>query len=581
MKFTYNSLPLHELGDLRVLSQRGTLVPPEAPVVRRVELTVRIDFTETNWWLNRVLQNRVTSAIADPHGTILWLNDSLPVTSLTSAEVTAGGRRVFAGRAMLVSHDLPEDANAWGQSQQSVVLTFQYEDPEIETSLFASTFTPDSGPAVELGSVTEFGYSYNATRYSPLHDQRSRAGGTVTIRGMWSPRASQSGDEPAGLGPVTPTLATLRAGIIAQFGAVVTAVNQKRGTLRFGQRPSESPSPVEIFNQMVRVTGFTGQPDQLNRAVPWTLTAEYSLFPNEGGYALAEFTVRTRREMEGGAFLLSVSGQILANSRSAADLKLDSIRAATVPSGAISTGSHEPTEQRIDGPDGEAFIQLTFDEGYRTTRTTGLVRIQYRVDVETDLLALERRTTVRGQVGCASRSEGNTALTSLFGSPEFAGFGTLVKEQRGEARLTDLTGTHLLEFAFGNEYRAALSGQTGILECNVSESVRHTGIRWVIRDTAFGRPLAQACGYLPGSRSVRAQVVAVDEATCRTWIDTQYNLAFHGPTPSPRFRRPPEIGVSWSFAPRITGVARGGGANAQVVRMDLTADEDLLNHDYA
>lgn len=581
MKITYNGLALHELGTVRILSQRSSIVPPEAPVFRRVELSIRVDFTESNWWLNRVLQNRVTAALANPHADLVWLNDDLPASSLTAGETSAGGRRVFSGRAMLTGHDLPEDPNAWGTSHQSVVLSFAYEDPEIDTSLFDATFTPDVGSAINLGPVTEFGFAYSATRYSVLHDQRSRAGGTVTVRGLWSPRASQSADEPAGLGPIVPSLSALRDGIISQFNAVLAAVNQKRGTLRFGQRAAESMSPVALFNQVVRVSAFTGAPDQHNKAVPWSLTAEYSLFPNEGGYALAEFTVRTRKELEGGAFLLTLAGQILANSRSAADLKLDSIRTAMVPSGAVQTGSSDPNEQHIDGPDGATFIQFSFDETYRVARSTGLVRIQYRVEVETDYLALERRSSVRGQVGCASRSEGNAALTSLLGSSEFTAFGTLIRDSRGEARLTDGTTTHLTEFTFANEYRAALSGQEGVIECNVSESIRHTGVRWVIRDTAFGRPLAQACGYEPGNRTVRAQVVAVDEATARTWLNSQYALAFPATAPSTRYRRPPEFSTSWTFAPRVTGIARGSGANAQVVRGDMSAEEHLLDYDFS
>ena len=897
MKITYNGLALHEIGTVKILSQRSSIVPPEAPVLRRVELNIRVDFTESNWWLNHVLQNRVTAALANPHADLVWLNDDLPTSALTAGEAAAGGRRVFSGRAMLTGHDLPEDPNAWGTSQQAVLLSFAYEDPEIDTSLFDATFTPLVGSAINLGTVTEFGYAYAATRYSVLHDERSRATGTVTVRGLWSPRVSQSADEPAGLGPIVPTLSELRSGIIAQFNAVLTAVNQKRGNLRFGQRAAESMSPVALFNQTVRVSAFTGQPDQHNKAVPWSLTAEYSLFPNEsgyaladftvrtrkeleggaylltlagqivassraeadlkldsirtamvpsgavmtgssdpneqhidgpdgatflqfnfdetyrvardaglvriqyrvevetdylalqrrtsvrgqvgcasrsegntalaallasseftafgtlvrnsrgearltdgttthltefafaneylsalseqeadtslvdatftpdvgsainlgpitefglayaanrysvlhdqrsraggtvtvrglwsptvvspsvpglsdfrsgimaqfnavlagvnqkrgtlrivqrassvelfsqvvrvsaftgqpdqqnkampwsltaeysffpneGGYALAEFTVRTRKDLEGGAFLLTLAGQIFANSRSAADLKLDSIRAAMVPSGAVMTGSSDPNEQHIDGPDGATFLQFNFDETYRVARDAGLVRIQYRVEVETDYLALQRRTSVRGQVGCASRSEGNTALAALLGSSEFTAFGTLVRDSRGEGRLTDGTTTYLTEFTFANEYQAALSGQEGIIECNVSESIRHTGVRWVIRDTAFGRPLAQACGYEPGNRSVRAQVVAVDEATARTWLNSQYALAFPATAPSTRYRRPPEFSTSWTFAPRVTGIARGSGANAQVVRGDMSAEEYLLDYDF-
>jgi hypothetical protein len=437
---------------------------------------------------------------------------------------------------------------------------------ESNTSLVDATFTPDTGSAVDLGPITLYGFAYAANRYSVLHDQRSRAGGTVTVRGVWTP---------SGAGPV-PTLSEMRSGIAAQFAAVLAAVNQKRGTLHLESRAGS----LTLFNQMVRVTAFTGEPDQHNKAVPWSLTAEYSLFPNEGGYALAEFTVRTRKELEGGAYLLTISGQILANSRSAADLKLDSIRTAMVPSGAVMTGSADPTEQHIDGPDGASFIQFSFDETYRTTRATGLVRIQYRVEIETDHIALERRSSIRGQVGCANRTEGDSALASLLASSEFTGFGTLVRSQRGEGRLTDGTNTHLTEFTFANEYRAALSGESGIIECNVSESIRHTGVRWVIRDTAFGRPLAQACGYQAGSRTVRAQVVAVNESTARTWLTTQYSLAFPGTTPSARFRQPPEITMAFAFAPRISGVARGSGVNVQVARGDLTAEETLLNYDF-
>jgi hypothetical protein len=53
---------------------------------------------------------------------------------------------------------------------------------------------------------------------------------------------------------------------------------------------------------------------------------------------------------------------------------------------------------------------------------------------------------------------------------------------------------------FSDEYESNLTGEACIIECEVSEEIEFSGIRYVTQTTANGRDLIQACGCKVGAR---------------------------------------------------------------------------------
>ena len=69
-------------------------------------------------------------------------------------------------------------------------------------------------------------------------------------------------------------------------------MNCADGTLTYGDRSqSSSVCAWTIFRRKI---------NQAETGIEWSLSASYSLFPNEGGYATAEYTVADRQDLESG-----------------------------------------------------------------------------------------------------------------------------------------------------------------------------------------------------------------------------------------------------------------------------------------
>lgn len=579
MQLTYNGVALHALGQLRVGGESSSFDPPDLPRERRVRVSVSLDFFEPGWGANRAVVDQVRTALANPQAVLLWVDEASATTMVNQP-------------ATLVSYDLPEDPGKWGTWHQQVTLTFEYVDAGFAPDALSATYTPTGGSSVSLGNVTRWRDSWSSSRYSALLSQRSRTGGRISASGFLRADPTLSVD-------------AQRSWLVTQVAALKTAANAKDGTLVYG-------NGVRIpFNGVVRLTAMEPVLDQAAGRVDWTLEAEYTLFPNESSYAMAEYSVRTQREREGSAYLLVLSGRVAADSRASADAKIVALRTAHVPAGAVQAASLDTDESRLDGPDGTAFVEVQFTESWRVAQPVNEVSVLVRLEVESDFQTLEKVTTLSGRVSALNRTDAETVINLLVGSSIVANAGTLVKSRRTEDRqkwignpgttaddnpassnsATESYLGLLVDFQFTNVWRGRLTGVSGVLECSVTEDVTMSGTRWVVRPTAYGRDIVQACGIQSGTRTVRAMAVAATETAALTWVKRQWYLPYYGAAPVQRYLNPPQFQTSMRFVPRTDGFARdstdgsftGGGtqtANCQVVQVEMSFTEILPTYDY-
>ena len=465
--------------------------------------------------------------------------------------------------------------------------------------LLLLTVTPFGGSEVDFGEVIDMKSRYQGSRYSPFHDQRSRAGGVVSFRGQ-----IQADD--------TDSLDDRREYLIDRLLELRGAANAKNGALRYG---NATRVPIE---ETVRISEFDADINQAVTAIVWSLTAEYTEFPDEGAtYALAEFTLRTRIERVGSAKTLTLSGKVVADSLSSATTKIAALRTALIPGGAVPSGQAEQDEQRLDGPDGAAWLEVRFDEAWRVPQDASMVSVALRVETETDWMTLRRTSTISGRVSALNRTQGEAVVTLLFAADIFstASIGKLTKEHRSEDRekfvgdsgstADDIPSSAdtsaesyaglLTEWNFSKTFEGTVSGDGAVIETEVSEEIVFSTTRWVNRPTAYGRDVMQACGISPGRRTIRGSVVAPTEALCVSWGRRQWYLPFSGAsgmpsTPGVRYALPPTQSFKPAFIPRTDGIARTGGGTdynpltaavkVQVWRMDFSFEEILPEYDY-
>lgn len=342
MRLSYNGVALDELGVLRILGERSELSPADdAPRSRRVSLSVRLDFfseASPDWAALRSKQGSVLSALRTSNGRLLWVDD-------------VSGTTLVDQDAVLSSHDLPEDPNAWGSYRQAVTFTFTYADHDFTPDVMGCTYTPAGGMAVTLGAVERFREKYTTERYDPLRDNRRRAGGQMTFVGRFlcsDPAAERS---------------ARRTELLDKLADIRTAFTSKSGRLVYGNGDNTA------FDQTVRVEDLEAEVNQAHTEINWSFSAAYNRFPDESGYALADYTVTSREDKDAGTVTTVMAGRIAADSRASADTKLAVLRALHAGSLTL-IGTRELAEQHYDTPDGHAFTELTFNETYRTTSGT-------------------------------------------------------------------------------------------------------------------------------------------------------------------------------------------------------------------
>ena len=538
MELFYNNIALHDLGTLTVGGQQFEPFPPEAPQRKKVILRVRIDTTLEGHSLNRAKISAVLAALETQHAPLLWRDGAVIHVNQT---------------ANVAQHNLPDDPNAWGTYHQAIEIAFEYFETLASPNTMPMIFTKTGASAVVLGQVYRWNRRYAAQRYSSLRRQRSGATGGISASGQLVADPALS-------------LAERRASLQILANQMMAAVNGAEGRLVYGG----------FFDATVRAAEFTAAVDQAADAIDWSLTAEFTEFPNEAGYALAEYEIRTRQSKEDGTYTTVLSGRIGAQSEAAARVKLDTIRAALVA--ALSAGGPGvsralrpiDSETRVNhveaDTDGAAFLELNFQETYEGRLDGGDVSARYMLRVQDDLVARLRHTTLSGFIHAHTRANADTALAQLVAA--IAVSGNLVSTERTEDRGrywgrldsgTDDVAEYLVKLDFANQWVAGLAQADLVLECEVSEEITFSGPRYVIQPTAYGADVVQACGTQSGRRAVTGRVRAASEAAAIAWVHRQYHLPASpglNALPVTRYRQPPQLALSASFPALVDGVAR-------------------------
>lgn len=543
MKLWYNNVALHALGLLRIGGERGELLPDGAsPQMERKTLRIRFDFTADApaWRALRAKIEAVRTAIGtNGNGRLVWVDDT------ASPEVT-----VLDTDARLVEHDIPDDPNAAGTYHQAVTLAFEYFDHAFSGG-FVLTYTPAGASAVTLSNVFTFQKSETTDRYSPLRENRKHVGCVVTATGkVLVPDPSA-------------TLAVRRAFLIAQQAALESAFRSKSGTLVYSQ------GPTTPLNRVVRITQFIPKIDQMQTAIDWSLTAEFTLHPNEAGYSMAEYTASSARNAATGQRSVTLAGVIGAESAASAYAKLATIRTYHA-AGMTRDGEEKTVEQWVDAVDGRDFLEVRFDETWRETAGTAIqwsVRYQDADDAARGVI----RRTYRGFVVAAGATwqaayQVATTRARALGDNlhEFKLSGTI--EVADDQQSSDRIGTGELQVRVEFAYEYQLKGTRSFLDMSAE----------VALDT-FGADSERVSGSIAAeSRSAADTILANVRATFagklirgeRTMEGT-IQIADDPGVTAVAVRTPPTAGA-WGDLVNGTEGAGLTGMRKQFVRLDFS-----------
>lgn len=334
---------------------------------------------------------------------------------LTSAMATQYG---YAQGQLLQSDSVAQQFSGNEDGDAFLELSFTYQWRRWKADNLAATFqkTGNTGSPISLGHVRSFVLGYQASRPNELRSQRTHAAGRVEAAGTFTP-ADLSLD-----------LSARRASLQAQVDAMMSEVNGADGELIHGSS----------FDQVVRVENFQASINQKETGIEWTLLAEYSMFPDETGYALSEFSVTPRSAMEDGDEFITMTGRIRAPSKALAAAKLLLLRTSVLTTygytigqqlrtdvtyssiyanGEKTSGLTEPNSQESMGS-GTTFIELAFNEEYRRRRAAGLsytLRTNRKEDVPSGLVYV----TYAGSVTASGNV--NAAYTAALAKADAVG----------------------------------------------------------------------------------------------------------------------------------------------------------------
>ena len=340
MRLIYNGFDFSTIGELSFKQSRELEGAADQPQRARVTLAVRIEVFRRTYDENRQALEQIRPALRLPNALLTWTND-------------VAGTDYVNQTAQLVSDDAPEE---WGEYHQVLNLVFSYYEqaPGGAANNVPLTFQKAGSPPVRFDIVNKWSHAAAAERFSPLRSQRRQVLATIRVEGQY-------------FGDTTLPLADRRTALAAQAVAFNATMNGSEGQLVFGDGGS-------VFQGVVRIADWTCEVDQMVNAISFTFTAGYTLFPDEGNYATAEFNVEEKDEFNG-QFMLAVTGKIQSQTEAAARTKLDAVLSAVLAARSYASGQRltfDATASEVDADDGATFIELTFSATYRKWKTTNL-----------------------------------------------------------------------------------------------------------------------------------------------------------------------------------------------------------------
>jgi len=365
-----------------------------------------------------------------------------------------------------------------------------------------ATFKATNGGTLRgLGNVNRWRDHYAATRFNEMRSQRRHATGSVEASGTL-------------VGDLTVTVTARRTALLALQRQLKAQVNCADGTLTYGD-----------WSQCVRVDDFQAEINQAETGIDWSLSASYSLFPNEGGYATAEYTVNDREDVESGDETFTFNGKISAPTAVLATAKLNTLRTAVltmygwtlaqrlrdeVSSQSVyanGDATSYPTGSGVtDAADGTTFIELSFSEDYRRRIQGLLVGCTMQVSNREDIPAQTLVTMFAGSVMATGSTPDAAYATALaraqalganreaaIDSTAFLRSSMISFDQR---QLTQNSATEFLRVTFSYEYQSKLAAGRAYLEMTTH----------VNRDT-FGVDVETCSGFVAARDAATAQTI--------------------------------------------------------------------------
>ena len=319
------------------------------------------------------------------------------LAELSAAVLTQYG---YAAAQPVKDNAVANQVDAAADGRVFTELTFNREWRRWRSDNQAATFkatTNLDGGAVDMGQVRTQSLRYSAQRPNEHKSQRNFAGGRVELAGTF----------PADM---TKSLAERRAALDAKVAQLYAQCNAADGELKYGTG----------FDKVVRVDDFHAEVNQKITGIEWNLSAHWSEFPADDGFATAEFTVTPRLAEEDGDEFIAFAGRIRSTTKAQALTKLAALRTSVLTTygyteaqrlraelnygsfyanGDQTAGLDEPIAQESAGT-GTAFAELNFNEEYRRRRSdhvTWTMRVSSREDVAAGLAY----TTYTGSVSAS------------------------------------------------------------------------------------------------------------------------------------------------------------------------------------
>ena len=248
------------------------------------------------------------------------------------------------------------------------------------------------------------------------------------------------------------------------------------------------------------------------------------------------------------------------------------------------------TQNKVMPQSGSGFttqeLRMEFSFSAFSPKASGTVNYRYGVTVSNDFLTLTRSTRVQGSVFSASEAASATAAATLLTA--LGDSGSLGKPLRNEHAVDHEYSSAssldaVIKYDFSAEYQTRITDQTGLLEMRVSESVKFSGVRWIIQPIprnasgTGGVSIPQDGGQVEGSRTVRGTVTGTSAAVCQDWA-RQQRAFLTGDTDGRHCPQPEEMETDYEFVPRMDGVATGGGQNVRLWRVNFGFSEVLPNY---
>jgi hypothetical protein len=350
-----------------------------------------------------------------------------------------------------------------------------------------------TGSSINLGHVEKVERAYKSQRFMELKNLRERAGGMVVISGEYVANRADS-------------VTVRRVDMLARIEEWETAVNGKDGRLTYG------PPSNRFFNKLVRVDDFRATIDKAVTRIKWQLQASYTLFPDEDGYATAQFKAAISLDRESGDQMLTLSGKVEATTEIVARAKLELLRPSALAANGFAAGkllNSQIEPSYIDCDDGTSNSVFTFTETYRQ-RASNILSFKVNVvpgdiDVKSGLsgLTYSGSVTASGADADAAYAAALTKALALGANKHtFLDRSRITRSDRqvGESELPDFV---TLEFTF--EYR--VKGTRIYMEVSASTE-----------EAVFGEKVLRVSGF----------VVASDNTVARAAYLAQVRDAYNG-----------------------------------------------------